>query len=101
MPRLAVYALGLLLLTGSLLLMGCSNSGDSSDQSAATTGEISPTPTSDDEVGLSTGGEHESSQYRLKLTIGEAPTDGTQQRSSRLYNLTLGIGTAQSDIGGQ
>jgi hypothetical protein len=101
MPRLAGYALALLLLAGSPLFMGCSNSGGSSDQSAATTGGGAPTPILDDQISVITGGEHESSQYRLNLTVGETPTDGTQQRTSRSYHLTIGIGTAQSDIGGQ
>ncbi len=102
MPRLAIYALGLLLLTGNPLLMGCSGSGGSSDQSTATTGPGGPsTAIPDDQIGFSTGGEHESDQYRLNLTIGETPTDGTQHRTSRSYNLIIGIGTAQSGIGGQ
>ncbi|MDH3604676.1 MAG: hypothetical protein OEU26_34155, partial [Candidatus Tectomicrobia bacterium] len=75
MPRLAIYVMGLLLLTGSPWLIGCSNSGDSSDQSAATTGGGAPTPIPEDQIGFSTGGEHESSQYRLNLTVGETPTD--------------------------
>jgi hypothetical protein len=106
MPRLVVYVLALLLLSGSLLLLGCSGSGGSSEQSATPTGPADdtgggpPAAIPDDQVGFSTGGEHGSSQYRLKLTIGETPTDGTQQRTSRSYNLTIGIGTAQSGIGG-
>ena len=96
MLRFATGAMSVLLLTISLSLIGCQNSGGSSGQAEnATTSTGDDTTTVNDRIGLSTGGERASANYRLQLNIGEAVSGGSQQRASSAYQLTLGIGDAQ------
>ena len=95
MPRLTTGAVGALLLTASLLLVGCGGSGNSSGQSEQAAEQAGGVNTVDDFIGLSTGGERESANYRLRLNVSEAAVGGIQQRASGSYHLTVGIGAAQ------